>query len=373
MRFTSLALLGGILALCVATAASSRGGGGFATPDYVIGGKGGGGNKIVGYTPTQLRAAYGISGLGSSTAVVAIVDAYGYPTAASDLAAYRAQFGLPPCTVASGCLKIVNEAGSTTSLPKANSLWDVEQAIDLDMVSAICPNCTIVLVEANSASLADLAAAENTAAAMGAHVINNSYGASETGTTPYEPAYNHAGVAVTAAAGDNGYGVQFPATSPHVTAVGGTTLTLNGAARVSETVWALTGSGCSTVYAGPSWQASSNPNMANNTLCSMRMDNDVSAVADPATGVAVFGPVSHGSGWFEAGGTGVSAAIIAGVYGERNNAVVYGSNPYSGNSQSLHPITSGSNGACGGTYFCTAMAGYNGPAGLGTPNTHTAF
>jgi subtilase family serine protease len=289
------------------------------------------------------------------------------------LATYRAQFGLPACTVASGCLKIVNEGGSTTSLPKANTLWDVQQAIDLDMVSAICPNCTIVLVEANSASLADLAVAENTAAAMGAHVINNSYGIDETGTKPYEPSYNHAGVAVTASAGDNGYGVQFPATSPHVTAVGGTTLTLNGNARLSETVWALTGSGCSNVYAEPSWQAPSNANMANNTLCVMRMDNDVSAVADPATGVAVFGPISRRSAWFKAGGTGVSAPIIAGVYGERDNNVVYGSNPYSGNSQSLHPITSGSNGSCGGTYFCTAMAGYNGPAGLGTPNTHTAF
>jgi subtilase family serine protease len=202
--------------------------------------------------------------MGSPTTIVAIVDAYGYPDAASDVAIFRKEYGLPPLNCIQGnggtspCLRIVNENGGT-KLPPANAGWDVEQALDLDMVSAMCPNCSIVLVQGNSNSYADLATAEVEAAALGAHSIGNSYGGSESGTQSVAPAYDHPGVAVTASAGDSGYGVAFPASSPTVIAVGGTSLVWNGSTR-TETVWSGTGSGCSTVYGEPSWQ------MPNNTL-----------------------------------------------------------------------------------------------------------
>jgi subtilase family serine protease len=323
-----------------------------------------------GYGPNDLRSAYGITGSGSSSTTVAIVDAYGYSNAESDMGVYRSQYGLPACTTANGCFKKVNESGVQGSYPTTNAGWDQEQALDLDMVSAICPNCKIVLVQANSASYADLAAAENTAAKLGAHVISNSYGGSESGTTTYEASYNHPGVAITVSSGDSGYGVQFPASSPHVTAVGGTSLSRASNARGwSETAWSSAGSGCSTVYAKPTWQTDG--------LCSMRMEADVSAVADPNTGVAVYGPVTYfgfsfGSGWQVFGGTSVAAPLVGAIYAVNGGSVNYGSNPYS-NTANLNDVTSGSNGSCGGTYFCTAGTGYDGPTGLGTPANATPF
>jgi subtilase family serine protease len=322
-----------------------------------------------GYGPSDLRSAYGITGSGASTTTVAIVDAYGYPNAESDLATYRAQYGLPACTTANGCFKKVNQTGGT-SYPRTNTGWDQEQALDLDMVSAMCPNCKIVLVEASSSSYSNLATAENTAASLGAHVISNSYGGSESGTTTYEASYNHPGVAITVSSGDSGYGVQFPASSPHVTAVGGTSLSRASNARGwSETAWSSAGSGCSTVYAKPTWQTDG--------LCSMRMEADVSAVADPNTGVAVYGPVTYfgfsfGSGWQVFGGTSVAAPLVGAIYAVNGGSVNYGSNPYS-NTANLNDVTSGSNGSCGGTYFCTAGTGYDGPTGLGTPANATPF
>ncbi len=323
------------------------------------------------YSPSQIRAAYGIKGGGTPGTVVAIVDAYGYPHAASDLATFRAEYGLGACTTASGCLRIVNETGGS-SLPGSNAGWDEEQALDLDMVSAMCPNCSIVLVQASSASYSDLATAENTAASLGAHAIGNSYGGGERGTTSYASAYNHPGVAVTASAGDSGYGVAFPASSPYVTAVGGTSLVWNGTTR-TETVWSGTGSGCSTVYGEPVWQSSTNAGMANNTLCTKRMMNDVSAVADPDTGVIVYMNIPpYAPGYYIFGGTSVSAQIISGIYAEKNNSVSSGSNPY-GAISALNDVTSGSDGSCGGTYFCNAEVGYDGPTGLGTPKGDSAF
>jgi subtilase family serine protease len=321
-----------------------------------------------GYGSATLRAAYGITGSGSSTTTVAIVDAYGYPNAASDLAVYRSTMGLPACTTASGCLTIVNQTGGTKP-PKTNTGWDQEQALDLDMVSSMCPNCKILLVQASSTSYANLGQAVNEAAAKGAHVISNSYGGSEGGTSSYEPDYNHAGVAVVASAGDSGYGAQFPATSPHVTAAGGTSLTMSGNTRVSETVWSGTGSGCSTVYQAPTWQVGT----AANSLCKMRMETDASAVADPNTGVAVYGPPGGTrSAWMVFGGTSVASPLLGGIYGERNDAVNYASSIYS-HTGAFHDITSGSNGSCSGTYYCTAETGYDGPTGWGTPSGDTAF
>jgi subtilase family serine protease len=318
-----------------------------------------------GYAPADLRSAYNITATGVSTTIVAIVDAYGYPNAESDLATYRAQFGLPPCTTANGCFKKVDQNGGT-SYPQTNTGWDQEQALDLDMVSAICPGCSILLVQSSSASSTNLGTAVDTAVSLGAHVVSNSYGGGEANQTQYEPHYTHPGVAITASSGDNGYGVEYPASSPNVTAVGGTSLTRDGSARgFSETVWSGAGSGCSGVFAKPSWQK--------DTGCTMRTVADVSAVADPNTGVAVYGPArKNRSAWMVFGGTSVASPLVGAVYGLANNSVTAGSFPYA-HTSALNDVTSGSNGNCGGTYLCTAGAGYDGPTGLGTPNGTSAF
>lgn len=319
-----------------------------------------------GFGPGDLRAAYNIATQGSSTTTVAIVDAYGYTNAESDLATYRSTYGLPACTTANGCFAKYNQSGVKGNYPRQNTGWAQETALDLDMVSAMCPGCKVILVQANSASFSDLAAAVTTAAALGAHVISNSYGGSESGSQAYEAAYNQLGVAVTVSSGDSGYGVQFPASSPHVIAVGGTSLKRDASARGwGETAWNGAGSGCSAIYAKPNWQLDGG--------CAMRMEADVAAVADPATGVAVYGPGRGGkSAWLVFGGTSVAAPVIGGIYGANGGAVNYGSDPYA-HLSALYDVTSGSNGSCGGAYLCTARAGYDGPTGLGTPNGTTAF
>jgi subtilase family serine protease len=320
-----------------------------------------------GYGPSDLRNAYNVAGTGASSTVIAIVDAYGYPNAESDLAVYRAKFGLPACTTANGCFKKVNQSGMRGNFPRTDTGWSQETALDLDMASAMCPNCSLLLVEANSNSFLNLALAVNTAASMGAHAISNSYGGAESGTsTNYESYYGYPGIAVTVSSGDSGYGVEFPASSPHVTAVGGTSLLHSSTVRGwSETAWSGAGSGCSSVYQKPSWQK--------DIGCSNRTVADVSAVADPNTGVAVYGPASRTrSAWMVFGGTSVGAPLVAGLYGVNGTAVTYGSELYF-NTNALYDVNSGSNGSCGESYLCTALQGYDGPTGLGTPNGVTAF
>src|SRR4051794_3541965 len=319
-----------------------------------------------GYGPSDLRSAYALTTSGSSARTVAIVDAYDDPTAASDLATYRSQYGLPACTTASGCFRKVNQNGSTTP-PRADAGWAQEISLDLDMASAICPNCKILLVEASSSSFTNLAAAENRAASLGATVISNSYGGSEfSGETSSEGAFNHPGIPITVSSGDSGYGVEFPAASRYVTAGGGTSLRRSSAARGwTETAWSGAGSGCSRYVPKPSWQA--------DTGCSRRTVADVSAVADPSTGVAVYDstPYQGASGWMVFGGTSVAAPIVASVYALAANAAAP-SYPYA-HKTSLFDVTSGSNGACSGSYLCTARTGYDGPTGLGTPHGIGAF
>jgi subtilase family serine protease len=318
-----------------------------------------------GLGPAQLRDAYKITSSGSSSTVIAIVDAFGYPNAESDLATYRSTFGLAPCTTANGCFRKVDQRGGT-SFPRTDVGWDQETALDLDMASAICPSCKILLVEGDTNSFANLAAAVNTAANLGAHVISNSYGGGESGSTGSEPAYNHPGVAVTASSGDSGFGVEFPASSPHVIAVGGTSLRTSATTRGwTETVWSGAGSGCSTVYAKPAWQT--------DTGCANRTVADVSAVADPNTGVAVFAPSSRTKSQFLVfGGTSVAAPLIGAVYANNGGLVTFGSDPYA-HTSALFDVTSGSNGTCTPGYLCTGTAGYDGPTGLGTPNGTAAF
>jgi len=297
---------------------------------------------------------------------VAIVDAYNDPNAESDLGAYRSHFGLPACTTANGCFRKINQNGGTT-YPRGNTGWAEEISLDLDMVSAICPKCHILLVEANSNRFTDLATAVDQAAKQGANEISNSYGGSEYSNEVNDQShYNHPGIAITASSGDNGYGVQFPAASRYVTAVGGTTLTRASNTRGwRETAWSGAGSGCSAYISKPSWQTDSG--------CSKRTVADVSADANPNTGVSVY-DTYHEPGWLVFGGTSVASPIIASVYALAGNAssVKYGSYPYSHKS-SLFDVTSGSNGSCGGSYLCTAKSGYDGPTGLGTPNGSGGF
>lgn len=321
-----------------------------------------------GYSPSDLRNAYRISGTGSAATTIAIVDAYGYPNAESDLAVYRSKFGLPACSSATGCFAKVNQNGAASPLPWRNTGWAQESALDLDMASAMCPGCKLVLVEAKSTNDADLATAVNTAAnVLHAQVISNSYGGGESGTTGFESAYNHPGVTIIASSGDNAYGggVEFPASSPHVIAAGGTSLTRDTSTRGwSETAWSGAGSGCSSVYAKPTWQKDSG--------CIRRTVADVSAVANPNTGVAVYGPSYFGSAWMVFGGTSVAAPLIGGIYGSLGGTADPGSTLYA-NPSALNDVTAGSTGTCTPSYLCTAGPGYDGPTGLGTPNGSAAF
>jgi subtilase family serine protease len=325
-----------------------------------------------GYTPSDLRSAYNLpSTTAGSGQTVAIVDAYDDPNAESDMNCYRTQMGIPACTTANGCFRKVNQNGVQGSYPRGDTGWAEEISLDLDMVSAICPNCHILLVEATTNSFANLAAAVNEAVVLGANEISNSYGGGEASSQASDLTYKHPGVVITASSGDSGYGVEYPASSPWVTAVGGTSLSrANNTRGWSETAWSGAGSGCSAYEPQQSWQASNSNVTAH---CGNRAVADVSAVANPSTGVAVF-DTYRTSGWLVFGGTSVSSPIIASVYALAGNAssVTYGSYPYS-HTSSLFDVTSGSNGSCGGTDLCTAGTGWDGPTGLGTPNGTGGF
>ena len=334
---------------------------GFAHPSAALGNNGA-------YDPSYLQSAYDApSATKGNGETVAIVDAYDDPNAASDLAAYRSTFGLPAC--GAGCFSKVNESGGTT-YPAANSGWSEEISLDLDMVSAICPNCHILLVEASSNSLSDLGASVNEAVTLGANAVSNSYGGSEYLSEVADSAsyYDHPGVAIVASSGDAGYGVEFPAASPYVTAVGGTSLnqlTNTGSRDATETAWSGAGSGCSAYEPKPGYQSDSG--------CPRRTVTDVSAVADPNTGVWVYDSYASSGSWGVFGGTSVASPIVASFYALAGSpGTTPAADPY-GDPAGLNDITSGSNGGCGGTYLCTAGAGYDGPTGLGTPNGIGAF
>ncbi|MDX6266604.1 MAG: hypothetical protein QOD70_1344 [Frankiales bacterium] len=318
-----------------------------------------------GYSPAQLTTAYGLSG--GSSALVAVVDAYNNPNAAADLNFYRGQFGLEPAN-----LTIVNQNGSTTGLAAGDTGWGQEEMLDLEMVSAICPACPILYVGAKSASFTDLGTAVNTAVAKGAKVVSNSYGGSESSSeiSIQSQYYTHPGVALTVSSGDSGYGVQSPAAFNTVTAVGGTSLTLNAdGTRKAETVWSGAGSGCSAYISKPTWQ--------HDTSCSRRTVADVSAVADPNTGVAVYDSYGStgGANWYVFGGTSVAAPIIGAVYALSGNTTgTPASLAYTNPAATLFDVTSGTNTRkCRFGYLCSGVVGYDGPTGFGTPKGTAAF
>jgi len=317
-----------------------------------------------GYRPAQFRTAYSLTATGSSATTIAIVDAFNDPNVESDLGVYSKQFGLPVCTTANGCFKKVNQTGGT-SYPPTNSGWSLEISLDVEIAHAICPNCKILLVEASSNSFSNLLAAEDYAVKH-ATVVSNSWGGGEfSGETSFDFHFNHLGHPITFSSGDNGYGVQYPASSQYVTAVGGTTLRLTTSnTRSSETVWSGAGSGCSALEPKPTWQK--------DTRCIRRTVADVAADA----GAAVYDTVALNGqkGWFQVGGTSLSSPLIAAVYALAGNAASTNDGSYSYSHLSgLFDVKSGSNGSCGGTYLCTGLTGYDGPSGNGTPKGTSAF
>jgi subtilase family serine protease len=319
-----------------------------------------------GYHPADLISAYKLTATKGTGQTVAVVDAFDNPKAEADLAVYRSTFGLPACTTANKCFKKVNQNGAAAPLPAANTQWGVEISLDLDMVSAICSHCHILLVEASNARFTNLGAAVNRAALMHATEISNSYGGAEGGASAAD--YNHPGIPITASSGDSAFaaGPQTPADFSTVTAVGGTTLShVTGGRGWSETAWANAGSGCSTVIAKPAWQ--------HDTSCATRLIADVSAVADPKTGVSLYDTYGY-AGFMVAGGTSASAPIIAGVYALAGNAalVTDASLAYA-HAANLFDVTAGKNGTCAGAPVCTAAKGADGPTGLGTPDGAAAF
>ncbi len=326
-----------------------------------------------GYGPSDIQDAYNLPAGGGAGMTVAIVDAFDDPSAEADLAAWRTQYGLPPCTTANGCFRKIDQRGGT-DYPAPNGDWAVEISLDLDAVSAACPACHLLLVESDDNLLDNLGAAVNQAVAQGAPIVSNSYGGDEDpAQTDFDSQFfDHPGTAIVASSGDFGYGVEYPAASQFVTSVGGTSLVRdsNSSRGWAETVWDSNGqgpgSGCSQFDAKPSWQGDSG--------CDMRAVADVSAVADPNTGLAVYDTFQQ-SGWLVAGGTSLAAPLIAGVYalggkpgsGEYPASYAYAQPP------ALNDVTSGKNGSCDPAYLCTAGPGYDGPTGLGSPNGTAAF
>ncbi len=343
-------------------------------------------DSVFGLTPADLSSLYayaapGAQGNAGTGQTVAIVVAGDYALAESDLGAYRTRFGLPACTSANGCLMkvgagataVASQTAASTSVSAhpttANAIgWAGETDTDTEIVSAVCPKCKIMIAEAASDSMVDLGKAVEAAIAANASIVNVSFGAPESSNdVAWSSQYNgmrH--VKLVAAAGDWGYGVYYPASDPSAIAVGGTSLSVSGS-TITETAWSGTGSGCSGFFSNPGWQ---HPPSVGGT-CTRRNVTDVSAVADPLTGVAIYDSSLFGSfgGWAIFGGTSVSAPIIAGMNALAGHTaqgqgaqLLYGSA-----SSAFLPVTSGANGTCSPQYLCTAVPGYNGPAGLGVP------
>ena len=402
---------------------------------FVVGGGAASVGPAGGLTPEDLASAYGYSPTATGAGqTVGIVDAFDDSAIESDLGEFDTHYGLPACTTASGCFKKVGQTGSSSSLPAADtSGWSVEIALDVETVHAACPNCRILLVEGNDPSFANLAAAVNEAVVLGATVVSNSYGGHESGPGSTErAAYNHAGVPIVASTGDDGYygwdwvnefgpfeGEEmpnFPASLASTVAVGGTTLKLEpDGSRANETVWnnngpgdaigeeelrreGATGGGCSKLFTAQPWQHAV-AGFAATGCGTTRLDADVSAVADPLTGLDIYDTYNCGAactgldvGWETIGGTSLSAPFVSSLYG-----LAGGGNGVSDPALTLYghatdaslrfDVEKGGNGFCGGestaecvkpnstlgevdcegTTACNAVAGFDGPSGIGTP------
>ncbi len=408
----------------------------------------------IGLRPQDLHSAYALPDTSTGAQKIAIVDAYNDPSAETDLKGYDEEFGLPACTSGNGCFTQVNENGKASPLPFPKTSgelesarggtagerkaaeratgWDGEISLDIETAHAICQNCSIVLVEAETSAYANLEAAEHSAAVLGAGEISNSWGGPEEGeTVAAEKAspFNDPGVVITASAGDDGYlgwdaansaergFAEFPASSPHVVAVGGTRLQIEAdGAWVGETVWngdGAGGGGCSTIFEAQLWQQ----NVAGwgEVGCHRkRAVADIAADADPYTGVAVHdtspdcrteyeqeGTLHELADWCTVGGTSLASPLVASVFALAGGAK---GAPYPARTlyqnelatpAALHDVTNGSNGACATAFqiesglssctlaaeaesceakrICMASSGYDGPSGLGTPDGLLGF
>ena len=346
-----------------------------------------------GYGPEELHAAYSLptATFPSSTQTIAIIDAFNDPTAEADLGVYDKQYGLPACTTGNGCFRKLNEEGKTSPLPGTEGGWATEISLDVQMAHAICQSCHVMLVEARSTSFSDLGAAVDTAVRLGATEVSNSYGGAEGGgDASYNAPYDHPGVVITVSSGDCGYynegcngdteAANFPASSPDVVAVGGTTLSRSGESW-SSTVWEGGGSGCSTAFTAPLWQSE----VANYSLtaCSGgRSVADIGAIANPYTGVNIYdstpSPSGYPTGWGVWGGTSLASPVVAAEFGLAGGAhgVEYPAQTlyaHIGDSHDLYDVVSGHNGTCTGASSCQARAGYDGPTGVGSPVGLSAF
>ncbi|WP_435133080.1 carboxypeptidase regulatory-like domain-containing protein [Actinacidiphila sp. bgisy144] len=322
-------------------------------------------------TPADIQQAYRLPADAGQGQTVAVVDAGGYAAAESDLAAFRAQYGLPACGSSDGCFRKVDQRGGT-GYPADDAGWALETALDLDAVSSACPQCHILLVEGDSADIGDLGAAADTAVRLGAKFVSNSYGLSGENSieTSYSAYYDHPGVVVTASTGDKGNIVNWPASDPDVVAVGGTTLTADAGSDRGwrESAWSEGGSGCSLYEPQPAYQSG----LA--TGCARRATADIAADADPQTGLGVYDTLGQ-DGWLQVGGTSLSAPLMAAMYAlagtpaDSTYPVTY---PYTDQGNHLFDVTAGTDGSCG-TVLCTAGAGWDGPTGLGTPDGVSAL
>jgi subtilase family serine protease len=258
---------------------------------------------IAGWTPADFQARYELpSATKGAGHVVAVVVAYDNPNAASDLAAYRSQFGLAP-----GVFAKFNQNGQMNDYPAGNTSWGTEIDLDIEMVAATCPLCTIYLVEANSSKSKDLEVAERTAVKLGSHIVTNSWGC--TGASCVDPKdFDHKGVTYLAASGDAGSNeVGLPAALDRVVSAGGTVLSKNGS-QYTEQIYDISGGGCATGVKKPKWQ--------HDAFCSYRLANDAAAVAANVASYDTYGY----PGWLTLAGTSVSAPLLAGMFGLAENA-----------------------------------------------------
>jgi MYXO-CTERM domain-containing protein len=320
-----------------------------------------------GLGPSQIQAAYQIDPARARPATVAIVDAFGYADLESDLATYRAQFGLPPCTRANGCLTILNQNGATAPLPPESppdNDWSEETALDVDAISAVCPSCKILVVQADDNGMS-MYTAQNAAAAARPTVISDSWGTATAmgdDLSLLEPFFEHPGIAQFVSSGDSGYneggdGPTYPSTSAHTISVGGTALVRAGNARGwSETAWTKGGSSCAYTIPRPAYQTT--------TACMFRAASDIAAVGDPATGLAVYN--TRAGGWVVVGGTSAASPLVAALFASIGLGNITTAD-LAQRTSALFDVTSGRNGPCG-TILCNATTGWDGPTGFGTPS-----
>jgi hypothetical protein len=363
-----------------------------------------------GYTPADLASAYGYDPATTVHQTVAIIDGYDDPHALADLNKFDSHYGLPAET--SKSFRKVNQNGKASPLPTVNKGWSGEIALDIEAVRAVCHSCHILLVEANRASAADLAVAVDSAVRLGATEVSNSYGGPESAKEPASiaKAYNHPGVVITAATGDDGWyswdlandgsngasanAPNSPAAYPSVVAVGGTALSLNtDGTRQQEAVWnedgpddskglikgvfqgdqGASGGGCSHIYAAPAWQAGV-AGYAKTGCGTKRLAADVSALADPYTGFDIYD--SYASGWITVGGTSLASPLVASMWALAGGAhgVAYPAQTLYDNleyrSSSIFDVTNGGNSFCGGDTQanCSAVVDSATNHGTGNPN-----